>query len=188
MPLSMHGVFTTPQVDCIHPISQYYNACLITMVGRQRRQAAILVEQAVVSQRAMKHAAWDAKKEIRSKLQTMKKSPYNASMRPTLPQITPAKSRGAKRATRQIVPKQEERDILPPTSSPAPVPKKSLMSPPVAGKSSVLATPVGFRKVREVAKQQATTTPPTSGPDPLLWKIGEDYGVFLHIIITWLLK
>lgn len=151
-----------------------------TCIGRQRRQAAILVEQAVISQRAMKHAAWGAKKEIRSKLQTMKKSPYNASMRPVFPQIIPTRSRGDKRVAQRVI-KKGGRFSSPATPPPTPALNKSPMDPSTAGKSSVLATPVGFRKVREDAGYQTTPTrsktPPTSKPDPLLWKIGEDYGM-----------
>ena len=39
---------------------------------KERREAAILLQQALTSQRAMKHAAWGAKKEISAKLKALK--------------------------------------------------------------------------------------------------------------------
>ena len=134
------------------------------------------MEQAVVSQRAMKHAAWGAKKEIRSKLHNMKKSPYNADMKPVLPRIAPLKSQGAKRVTTQGVKPKPGQKIVPPTTPPSTPKTHTTTSPPVAGKFSVLATPVGFRKVREESRQQTA-----SEADPLLWKIGEDYGMSTYL-------
>ena len=60
--------------------------------------------------------------------------------------------------------------IVPPTTPPS-TPKAPTST--VAGKSSVLATPVGFRKVRIKESRQQTA----SEADPLLWKVGEDYGM-----------
>lgn len=46
--------------------------------NKQHREAAILLQQAITSQRAMKHAAWGAKKEISAKLRALKESEFNA--------------------------------------------------------------------------------------------------------------
>ena len=43
--------------------------------GKQARETAILLQQTITSQRAMKHAAWDAKKDISSKLKELKSNP-----------------------------------------------------------------------------------------------------------------
>lgn len=42
--------------------------------GKQTREAAILLQQTITSHRAMKHAAWGAKKDINSKLKALKNS------------------------------------------------------------------------------------------------------------------
>ena len=47
--------------------------------GKQARETAILLQQAVTSQRAMKHAAWGAKKDINSKLTALKTTPLPKS-------------------------------------------------------------------------------------------------------------
>ena len=158
--------------------------------GRQRRQAALMVEQAVVSQRAMRHAAWGAKKQIRSQLQVIKKSPYKVQMRPLL-QTTPTSQGPQKPAEKKLggTSKRERKLVTPAT--PPPSANKSPISPPVAGKPSVLATPQGFRKIREASRQPATPTSkttPTPKPDPLLWKIGEDYGTFEAIVANEVVK
>lgn len=46
--------------------------CASVCRDKERREAAILLQQALTSQRAMKHAAWGAKKEISAKLKAMK--------------------------------------------------------------------------------------------------------------------
>lgn len=46
--------------------------CLFAHRGKKKRDASILVHQVVTSQRALQHAAWGARKELMSKLRTMK--------------------------------------------------------------------------------------------------------------------
>lgn len=157
------------------------------IVGRRRREAAILVEQALVSQRAMKHAAWGAKKDIRSKIKAVKKSPYSVNMRlPKRQVVTPPP---ATPVDKQRVGSQKTR----PGStgkqggfgSPL-VPQKTQPVVPPASKS---ATPVGFRKIRDPTRQSTTPTGRKASPtsrstqDPLLWRIGEDYGELTDLAI-----
>ena len=47
--------------------------------GKQTRETAILLQQAITSQRAMRHAAWGAKKDINSKLKALKTTPLPKS-------------------------------------------------------------------------------------------------------------
>ena len=47
--------------------------------GKQARETAILLQQAITSQRAMKHAAWGAKMDINSKLKALKTTPLPKS-------------------------------------------------------------------------------------------------------------
>ena len=155
---------------------------ILLFVGRHRREAALLVEQAVVSQRAMRHAAWGAKKDIKSKLQSIKKSPYKAITRAVHPQdIQPPfpPPRPRSKGEQGRVTGKESR-IQTPRGPSTPAAGRSVVSPPVA-KSAVLATPTGFKKVRDTSPQTTPTkgkTQPSSERDPALWKIGEDYGMF----------
>ena len=52
--------------------------------GKQSREAAILLQQTITSHRAMKHAAWGAKKDINTKLKALKSSslPTDRRQRP----------------------------------------------------------------------------------------------------------
>lgn len=154
--------------------STFVETSVFMCVGRQRREAAILVEQAVVSQRAMRHAAWGAKKDIQTKIKKIKRSPYKAVTRVVHPKeilpVTPAQRPLSKGGTRKSPGKQNKVQPLPSTPG-----AKGRTISPAAATSTVLATPTGFKKVRgEVTPKTQPTL--ASERDPTLWKIGEDYG------------
>lgn len=128
-----------------------------------------MVEQAVLSQRAIKHAAWGAKKDLSSKIKAMKTSPYKADQAKLLQQTqlkAPPTSKdvpdGRARGVRRLQPS--------PTS-----PRKIAAGPPSVKPAIVLPTPSGFRRIRDPS---ALTTSPRkrTSTEPLLWKVGEDYG------------
>lgn len=56
----------------------YFHVCLSR--SKPRRETAILVQQMVTSQRAMKHAAWGASKDIAAKIRAMKKEGKEARL------------------------------------------------------------------------------------------------------------
>ena len=49
------------------------NLCLCADRSKPRRETAILTQQMVTAQRAMKHAAWGARKDISAKIKAMKR-------------------------------------------------------------------------------------------------------------------
>ena len=67
--------------------------------GKQARETAILLQQAITSQRAMKHAAWGAKKDINSKLKALKTTPLPKSrpQPPQLPKHVPKRNKATKK-------------------------------------------------------------------------------------------
>ena len=141
-----------------------------------------MVEQAVVSQRAMRHAAWGAKKDIQSKIRSIKKtSPYKAVTRAVHPQeVLPAstQSRPQSRGGHGGSPGKWGRIWPPRTPSTPGGGGAAVATPPAppANNSTVLATPTGFKKVRETPPHATPTRSKASEQDPTLWKIGEDYG------------
>ena len=152
----------------------------VAVAGRRRREAALLVEQAVVSQRAMRHAAWGAKKDIKSKLQLIKKSPYKAVTKVVHPQeIFPAPP--TPRTPSKGGPRTKQDKLQTPRGPSTPAGGRSTISPCMAG-STVLATPTGFKKVRNATSQDTPPRSKTPQQDPSLWKIGEDYGRFYSFI------
>lgn len=132
----------------------------------------------------MNHAAWGAKKDIRSRIRTIKRSPYNAIMKPVRyqtwpnPLATQKGGQGAQTTRRVGTPRQGKLRTPTVPKTPPPTASISPVTPPAATKYVVLATPTGFKKVREEqATPSRSKTPPTSKQEPLLWKIGEDYGM-----------
>lgn len=61
--------------------------------GKRTRETAILLQQTITSQRAMKHAAWGARKDINSKMKVLKSTPYR--QQPSLFPSPPKQSRKA---------------------------------------------------------------------------------------------
>ena len=73
--------FHSHSVNMLATNHNYYNSSTNVVMpenyimfcrNKERREAAILLEQAVTSQRAMQHAAWGAKKDISAKLKVLK--------------------------------------------------------------------------------------------------------------------
>jgi hypothetical protein len=124
----------------------------------------------------MKHAAWGAKKDIRFRINAVKKSPYNVTMK--LPKIQPATTLPATPGGRQKVRALKSRPAGTGKQEESGVPEKPQPVIPPPPKSEVLPTPVGFRKIRDTSRQSTTPSGSKSRStrDPLLWRIGEDYG------------
>ena len=128
-------------------------SCCSIPTERKRREAAILVEQTVLTHRATKHAAWGAKKDLSSQIRALKTLPYKERLgKPSqfFPgQVahdcadghrrmkSPSQSMGKRKLSRRIFP-------LPSTSSRC---GRSINRVAPMVETQVLTTPTGFKKV-----------------------------------------
>ena len=146
-----------------------------------------MVEHEALSHRAMKHAAWEAKKELGSKIKAVKKSPYLANSISSKKTSLPPMARGRSPMAKRRSPGKGHGGHRSPEVKHSPTKgQKSISSPhrptPSPVRSEVLPTPTGFMKIPTHETDSRLTTPTarritsSSKAEPLLWKIGEDYG------------
>ena len=69
MPMYMCTTTCAAVCVCCEEVSvQHFS----TLRSRQRREAAILLQQVVASERDIRHAAWGARKEIRARIRAVR--------------------------------------------------------------------------------------------------------------------
>ena len=172
------------------------------------RETAIVIQQAIVSQRAMKHAAWGAKKDINSKLSVLKTTPLSKSKRQLPPLhgskqsksvIMPMRNRAVIQLTtpskRLKIPTAfrassglKATDKVAPTSSERTgLELGHLLTHPLSGSDFACATPAGFFKVHGTsASASAVASKPRTDSEYCrkqqrleeMWQMGQNYSEY----------
>ena len=149
---------------------------------RKCRESAILVEQTLLFHRALKHAAWGAKKNITSQIMALKhcykERPENADqfMPKGMILLGDAKhgyTRGhSPHAKNDREVDGERLGAFPPRHN-----RKSEWNYATQNvKTMVWATPTGFKMVITDILPRSNGCLATSPEEPQLWKVGENYG------------